>query len=136
MPLKYTEGEDGMPSGTDDRVNHAGRNQPDDNESRRRSGGAERTADTEIIGESADASEWRYNEPGSTHESFNDDSGRSDYSGSSLPDEINRIEDIETARSDGEEGSAGRAFFVPQRYNDEENRQYDRNTSHQRTTSI
>ena len=117
---------DGMPSGTDDRVNHAGRNQPDDNESRRGSGGAERTADTEIIGESADAGEWRHDESGGTHESFNDDSGRSDYSGSSLPDEINRIEDRETARSDGEEGSSGRAFFVPQRYNDEENRQYYR----------
>lgn len=117
---------DRMLSGTSDRVNHAGRNQPDDNESRRGSGGAERTADTEIIGESADAGEWRHDEPGGAHESFNDDSGRSDYSGSSLPDEINRIEDRETARSDGEEGSSGRAFFVPQRYNDEENRQYYR----------
>lgn len=117
---------DGMLSGTDDRVNHAGRNQPDDNESRRGSGGAERTADTEIIGESAGTSEWRHDEPGSTHESFNDDSGRSDYSGSSLPDEINRIEDIETARSDGEDGSSERAFFVPRRYNDEENRKFYR----------
>lgn len=117
---------DGMPAGTDDRVNHAGRNQPDDNESRRRSGGAERTADTEIIGESADAGEWRHDEPGGAHESFNDDSGRSDYSGSSLPDEINRIEDRETAWSDGEKGSSGRAFFVPRRYNDEEERQYYR----------
>lgn len=117
---------DGMPSGTDDRVNPEGRNQPDDNESRRGSGGAERTADTEIIGESADAGEWNHDEPGGTHESFNDDSGRSDYSGSSLPDEINRIEDRETARSDGEEGSSGRAFFVPRRYNDGENRQYYR----------
>lgn len=117
---------DGMPSGTDDRVNPEGRNQPDDNESRRGSGGAERTADTEIIGESADAGEWNHDEPGGTHESFNDDSGRSDYSGSSLPDEINRIEDRETARSDGEKGSSGRAFFVPRRYNDGENRQYYR----------
>ena len=117
---------DGVPSGTDDRVNHAGRNQPDDNESRRGSGGAERTVDTEIIGESAVAGIWRHDEPGGTYESFNDDSRRSDYSGSSLPDEINRIEDRERARSDGEEGSSGRAFFVPRRYNDEENRQYYR----------
>lgn len=115
---------DGMPSGTDDRVNPEGRNQPDDNESRRGSGGAERTADTEIIGESADAGEWNHDEPGGTHESFNDDSGRSDYSGSSLPDEINRIEDRETARSDGEKGSSGRAFL------------YHEDTTMERTGSI
>lgn len=115
---------DGSPSGTGDRFNHARRDQPDDNESGRGSGGAERTADTEIIGESADAGEGRYDEPGGAHESFDDDRRRSDYSGSGVPDEINRIEDRKAARSDGEEDSSGRAFFVPRRYSDEEIRQF------------